>query len=68
MWYIHKLRTDFIASEKLQQEDDISVSVTLGADKLKGISDEYNDSVKMIKTVNSDCFRDLMKLFTEDMI
>ena len=57
MWYIHKLRTDFIASEKLQQEDDISVSVTLGADKLKGISEDFKDSVKMIKNCEFRLFQ-----------
>ena len=55
MWYIHKLRTDFIASEKLQQEDDISVSVTLDSGHLKGVSDYYNG--KSVKIINNCEFR-----------
>ena len=57
MWYIHKLRTDFIASEKLQQEDDISVSVTLDAKHLKGVSENHKNSVKMIKNCEFRLFQ-----------
>ena len=58
MWYIHKLRTDFIASEKLQQEDDISVSVTLASDRLKNLSDSHKgSSVKMIKNCEFRLFQ-----------
>ena len=27
-WYLHKLRSDFIPSEKIQMEDDISATIT----------------------------------------
>ncbi len=57
MWYIHKLRTDFIASEKLQQEDDISVSLTIGADKLKNLSEKYSDSVKIVSNCEFRLFQ-----------
>ncbi|MEA1912149.1 MAG: hypothetical protein U9N32_10845 [Spirochaetota bacterium] len=58
MWYVHKLRTDFIAAEKLQQEDDISVSITIGSEKLEGIK-EYlkGNSVKLIKNCEHKLFQ-----------
>lgn len=58
MWYVHKLRTDFIAAEKLQQEDDISVSITIDSKKLEGIQDYLKDnSVKLIKNCEYHLFQ-----------
>ncbi len=58
LWYIHKLRADFIASEKLQQEDDISVSITLDSGKLGSISDYFKGkSVKLIKNCEFRLFQ-----------
>ncbi len=58
MWYVHKLRTDFIAAEKLQQEDDISVSITIDSGKLEGIK-EYlkGNSVKLVKNCEFNLFQ-----------
>ncbi|MDA3939378.1 MAG: hypothetical protein PF693_08725 [Spirochaetia bacterium] len=58
MWYVHKLRTDFIAAEKLQQEDDITVSITIDSDKLEGIK-EYlkGNSIKLIKNCEFKLFQ-----------
>lgn len=48
-WYLHKLRSDFIPSEKIQMEDDISATVTLPASKLKNLNPEFkNPSVKIV--------------------
>ncbi len=58
MWYVHKLRTDFIAAEKLQQEDDISVSITIDADKLEGTKDYHKgNSIKLIKNCEFKLFQ-----------
>jgi phosphoenolpyruvate carboxykinase (diphosphate) len=58
MWYVHKLRTDYIAAEKLQQEDDISVSITIDSNKLEGIK-EYlkGNSIKLIKNCEFKLFQ-----------
>ncbi len=57
-WYIHKLRTDFVASEKLQQEDDISVSITINANKLEGLPKRFNNtSLKLINNCEFKLFQ-----------
>jgi phosphoenolpyruvate carboxykinase (diphosphate) len=48
-WRVYKLRQDFDAAEKLQTEDDISASVVVPKDAIKGLSKEYpNQSVKIV--------------------
>ncbi|MDB4583266.1 hypothetical protein N9164_08955 [Draconibacterium sp.] len=48
-WYIHKLRSDFIPSLKIQTEDDISATITLPANQLKNLNKEYsNQSLKLV--------------------
>lgn len=48
-WYLHKLRSDFIPSEKIQMEDDISATITLPSNQLKNLNTEYtNKSVKLV--------------------
>lgn len=43
-WRIFKLRMDFMPSEKLQMEDDITASVLIPSNKLKNINPEYCNS------------------------
>jgi hypothetical protein len=46
-WRIFKLRIDFMPSEKLQMEDDITASVLIPADQLEYLNPEYkNGSLK----------------------
>ena len=48
-WRIYKLRPDFHPSQKVQVEDDISVSVVLPRGSLSGLDPEYkNPSVKLV--------------------
>ncbi len=48
-WYLHKLRSDFIPSEKIQMEDDITASITIPAHRLNNLNPEYtNPSVKLV--------------------
>ncbi len=57
-WYIHKLRSDFIPSLKIQTEDDISATITLPADKLKNLNKQYvNPSVKLVANCESYLFQ-----------
>lgn len=54
-WYLHKMRSDFIPSEKIQMEDDITASITLPAHRLNNLNPEYkNPSVKL--TANCESF------------
>ncbi len=49
-WYVHSLRPDFIASAKIQIEDDITVSTVLPAKNIKGLDSNYkNPSVKFVQ-------------------
>jgi hypothetical protein len=41
-WRTFKLRQDFIPADKVQMEDDISVSVVVPKEKLFGLPEEYN--------------------------
>ena len=57
-WYLHKLRSDFIPSEKIQMEDDISASITLPAHQLNDLNPEYqNKSVKLVTNCESFQFQ-----------
>lgn len=57
-WYLHKLRSDFIPSQKIQMEDDITASVTLPASRLKNLNPEYkNKSVKLVANCESYLFQ-----------
>jgi phosphoenolpyruvate carboxykinase (diphosphate) len=48
-WRIYKLRPDFHPAEKVQVEDDITVSVVLPRGSLSGLDPEYaNPSVKLV--------------------
>jgi hypothetical protein len=57
-WYLHKLRSDFIPSMKIQTEDDISATITLPADRLSNLNPEYtNKSVKLVKNCEAVLFQ-----------
>lgn len=57
-WYIHKLRSDFVPSLKIQTEDDISATITLPANQLKNLNKEYtNPSVKLVANCESYLFQ-----------
>lgn len=48
-WRIFKLRMDFMPTEKLQIEDDISASIVIPAQRLTGLNQQYaNPSVKLV--------------------
>ncbi|WP_233145520.1 hypothetical protein [Labilibacter marinus] len=57
-WLVHKLRSDFVPSHKIQMEDDITASIVLPADKIKHLNPEYtNPSVKVTKNCESHLFQ-----------
>jgi len=57
-WYLHKLRSDFVPSLKIQMEDDISATITLPADSLHNLNPEYtNKSVKLTANCESYLFQ-----------
>ncbi|HKJ79200.1 MAG TPA: hypothetical protein VKA10_06675, partial [Prolixibacteraceae bacterium] len=57
-WYLHKLRSDFVPSEKIQMEDDITASITLPAEKLNDLNPEYrNKSVKLVTNCENFLFQ-----------
>ncbi|MEN8118339.1 MAG: hypothetical protein ABFS16_15240 [Bacteroidota bacterium] len=57
-WYIHKLRSDFVPSLKIQTEDDISATITLPAKSLKNLNKEYtNLSLKLVANCESYFFQ-----------
>jgi len=48
-WRIYKLRQDFVASEKIQVEDDITVSTVVPTEKLEYLNSNYdNKSLKFV--------------------
>ncbi len=48
-WFLHKLRSDFIPSQKVQMEDDITASITIPSAQLKNLNPDYkNQSVKLV--------------------
>ncbi len=57
-WLVHKLRSDFVPSHKIQMEDDISATITLPASKIEYLNPEYkNKSVKVTKNCESYLFQ-----------
>jgi hypothetical protein len=57
-WYIHKLRSDFVPSMKIQTEDDISATITLPSSRLKNLNEEYtNQSLKLVSNCESHLFQ-----------
>ena len=57
-WYLHKLRSDFIPSIKIQTEDDISATITVPAKRLSNLNREYaNPSVKLVANCESYLFQ-----------
>lgn len=48
-WRTYKLRQDFVAAAKIQQEDDISCSTVIPVDQLENLNPDYkNPSVKIV--------------------
>ena len=57
-WYLHKLRSDFIPSQKIQTEDDISATITLPATQLNNLNPEYsNKSLKLVTNCEHHLFQ-----------
>ncbi len=57
-WLLHKLRTDFVASAKIQTEDDITASIIVPADKLKFLTpDNRFASLKMTENCEEKFFQ-----------
>lgn len=57
-WRLYKLRQDFIASEKIQEADDITASVTVPAAMLQNLNPAYNNpSVKLIHNCENYLFQ-----------
>jgi hypothetical protein len=57
-WYLHKLRSDFVAAAKIQMEDDITASITLPVKLLKHLNNEYsNQSVKLTENCEEKFFQ-----------
>lgn len=58
VWHTYKVRQDFISTEKVQMEDDISASVVVSADKLPNLSPKSsNPSVKLVKNCEYRLFQ-----------
>ncbi|WP_430812533.1 MULTISPECIES: hypothetical protein [unclassified Carboxylicivirga] len=57
-WLLHKLRSDFVPSQKIQMEDDISASIVLPASQLSNLNPEYkNKSFKVVTNCESHLFQ-----------
>lgn len=57
-WFLHKLRSDFIPSRKIQMEDDITASITLPATRFNNLNPEFsNKSVKLVVNCESYLFQ-----------
>jgi hypothetical protein len=57
-WRIYKLRPDFYPAEKIQMEDDISVSAVLPRESLNDLDPEYpNPSVKLVSNCEALLFQ-----------
>jgi hypothetical protein len=58
-WRTFKVRQDFIATEKIQMEDDISASVVVSTENMDASCSCYNDgrSVKLVKNCESRLFQ-----------
>ena len=58
VWHTYKVRQDFIATEKVQMEDDISASVVVSAKSLPNVSPKSsNPSVKLVKNCEYRLFQ-----------
>ena len=58
VWHTYKVRQDFIATEKVQMEDDISASVVVKADRLPNLSPKSsNPSVKLVNNCEYRLFQ-----------
>ena len=57
-WFLHKLRSDFIPSQKIQMEDDISATITLPSNQLNNLNPEYsNKSLKLVTNCEYHLFQ-----------
>ncbi|MDA3879296.1 MAG: hypothetical protein PF436_02810 [Prolixibacteraceae bacterium] len=57
-WRIFQIRQDFYAAQKVQTEDDISASIIVRSDMLKGLSNRYdNPAVKLLTNCESRLFQ-----------
>lgn len=56
-WYLHKLRTDFMAAQKVQMEDDISASVVVPTDMINMSKKVENPSVKFTTNCEDHFFQ-----------
>ncbi|MEQ1543900.1 hypothetical protein [Methyloglobulus sp.] len=57
-WRVFKLRQDFVASDKLQMEDDISASTIVPVRYLPGLNPDYkNASVKLVNNCEQSFFQ-----------
>lgn len=58
-WLLHKLRSDFIPSQKIQMEDDITASITIPSSSLKNLNPEYahNKSIKITTNCEAHLFQ-----------
>lgn len=57
-WLLHKLRSDFVPSHKIQMEDDITASITIGRKHLDNINPEYkNPSFKFTANCEAHLFQ-----------
>lgn len=58
MWRMHKLRPDFYPAQKVQFEDDITVSVTVPRERVHTLSPEYrNRSAKIVENCEEYLFQ-----------
>jgi len=57
-WRIYKLRQDFVGADKVQMEDDITVSTTVSSDKLTYLNPDYdNSSCKIVLNCEQKLFQ-----------
>jgi len=57
-WRLFKLRQDFIASDKIQMEDDISASIVIPASYVSGLNPEYNHPcIKLVENCENRLFQ-----------
>ncbi len=53
-WYLHKLRTDFIAAAKIQMEDDITASIVLPKERFSNLNPDYSNHRSVKITANCE--------------
>ncbi|GAV20442.1 hypothetical protein MMIC_P1407 [Mariprofundus micogutta] len=57
-WRLFKLRQDFVASYKLQMEDDISASIVIPANYVSGLNPDFNHpSIKLVDNCEARLFQ-----------